>query len=326
VAQPERSRVYQNHHLDSTRWDQIALRPSDIVISTAYKAGTTLTQMIVGNLVFWGQPMPDVLLHASPWIEMRRRPIQEIRETLEAQTHRRFLKSHVGLDGIPYREDVSYLYVGRDPRDVFVSLWNHYSNHVPEFFAELNGLPGRVGEPFPPCPNDIHELWSSWITRGWFEWENDGYPYWSLLHHAQSWWEHRTLRNLLCVHYSDLLRDLEGEIRRIASFLAIERSDEAFAEITQACRFETAKKNAKRIVGDMRLSFRDGNQTFFHRGTNGRWKDILTSEDLTLYRKAMKRLPSDLAGWLENGAAGRESPERRGLEREGLLCRQRSST
>ena len=301
MAEPARTRVYQNHHLDSTRWDHIPLRPGDIVISTAYKAGTTLTQMLVGNLILWGDEMPEVLLHGSPWIEMRRVPLGEIRETLEAQTHRRFLKSHVGLDGIPYREDLSYIYVGRDPRDVFMSLWNHYRNHVPAFFADVNGLPGRVGDPLPPCPDDIYELWQNWITRGWFEWESDGYPYWSLLHHAQTWWEHRTLPNIHCVHYRDLLADLAGEIARIANFLGIEHSDEAFAGITEACRFETAKKNADRIVGDMSQSFRAGNQTFFHRGTNGRWRDVLREEDLALYRQAMDRLPLDLARWLENG-------------------------
>lgn len=301
MTEPTRRHVYQNHHLDSTRWEQIDLRPGDIVISTAYKAGTTFTQTIVGNLIFWGSEMPDVLLHASPWIEFRRGPIDEVREALESQNHRRFLKSHVGLDGIPYRANLSYLYVGRDPRDVFMSLWNHYSNHTSGFFDEMNSIPGRVGDPFPACPDDPRELWQDWITRGWFEWENDGYPYWSLLHHAETWWAHRALPNILCVHYGDLLADLEGEIRRIAGFLEIEHSDEAFAEIAEACQFETAKKNADRITGDMTETFRDGNRTFFHQGRNGRWKGVLTEEDLALYRKAMDRLPADLAEWLESG-------------------------
>ena len=90
-------------------------------------------------------------------------------------------------------------------------------------------------------------------------------------------------------------------MRSDADFLEIEHADEAFAEIAKACRFETAKKNADRIVGDMSQQFRAGNQTFFHRGTNGRWRDVLREEDLALYRQAMDRLPLDLARWLENG-------------------------
>ncbi len=56
MAGPACIRVYQNHPLDSTRWQHIALRPGDIVISTAYKAGTTFTQTIVGNLLFCIEP------------------------------------------------------------------------------------------------------------------------------------------------------------------------------------------------------------------------------------------------------------------------------
>ena len=54
-GRPQRTRTYQNHHLDSTRWDEVELRPGDILISTSYKAGTTWTQTIVGHLIFWGE-------------------------------------------------------------------------------------------------------------------------------------------------------------------------------------------------------------------------------------------------------------------------------
>jgi aryl sulfotransferase len=300
-GKPERTRIYQNHHLDSTRWQSVSLRSGDIVISTAYKAGTTFTQTIVGNLIFWDGERPEVLLSASPWIEMRRVPATEMAAKLDAQTHRRFLKSHVGLDGIPYREDLRYLYVARDPRDVFMSLWNHYRNHPPEFIEMLNGLPDRVGDPLPPCPDDLRALWRGWITRGWFEWESDGYPYWSLLHHARTWWEHRQLPNILCLHYADLLRDLQGEVRRIAAFLEMDLPDEALREVAEACRFENAKKDADRITGDMSWGFKGGNQTFFYKGTNGRWRKALAEDDLALYRIAMQKLPPDLAHWLEQG-------------------------
>ena len=114
-ALPQRTHVYQNHHLDSTRWDAIALRPDDIVITTAYKAGTTWMQTIVGHLIFWGREFPEVLLKASPWLDMRILPLDEIRAELDAQQHRRFIKTHLPLDGLPYREDLRYIMIGRDP-------------------------------------------------------------------------------------------------------------------------------------------------------------------------------------------------------------------
>ena len=82
--------------------------------------------------------MPEVLLRVSPWIEWRRRPIEEIREALEAQTHRRFLKTHLPLDGLPYHANVRYICVSRDPRDVFMSFLNHYGNYTDDLMARLN--------------------------------------------------------------------------------------------------------------------------------------------------------------------------------------------
>lgn len=62
----------------------------------------------------------------SPWIDARfQGPVDEELAQLEAQTHRRFIKSHLPLDGLPYYPNVKYLVVARDPRDVFMSLMNH---------------------------------------------------------------------------------------------------------------------------------------------------------------------------------------------------------
>ena len=47
---------------------------------------------------------------------------------MEAQTDRRYIKTHSPLDGIPYFPDCAYLVVLRDPRDVFCSMLNHRDN------------------------------------------------------------------------------------------------------------------------------------------------------------------------------------------------------
>src|SRR5689334_16336013 len=118
--------LYQNHHLDATRWRAFTPRAGDIVVSTAYKSGTTLTQTIVTNLIFPDGDMPASVGDISPWLDLRVAPLQEVIATLEAQTHRRCIKTHLPLDGLPFFDNVQYLVVGRDPRDVFMSLVNHY--------------------------------------------------------------------------------------------------------------------------------------------------------------------------------------------------------
>ncbi|PCJ22330.1 MAG: sulfotransferase [SAR86 cluster bacterium] len=300
---PEIRHAYQNHHLDTHRWDDFKPRPDDIVISTSYKAGTTLTQTIVTNLLFPNGDMPGSVSAISPWLDMRLPPLKETLEKLEAQTHRRCIKTHLPLDGLQFFDEIKYVIVGRDPRDVFMSLVNHYGNHTPEFYQAMNNTPGRVGDPFPVFEEDIHKLWNSWITRGWFDWESDGYPYWSHLHHCKTWWEFRHLPNIHLIHYNDLRADLEGQMRALAAYLEIEVAESCWPNVVKACEFETVKANPEKVLEDsVNFMFKGGGQTFIHKGTNGRWKDILSEDELDLYRQAMeKTLPEDCAKWLESG-------------------------
>lgn len=130
---------------------------------------------------------------------------------LEAQQHRRSVKTHLALDGLHFFPQVKYIVVGRDARDVAMSLWNHYRGQKDETFGPANSTSAQ--EHMPPPPADIHGFWQSWITQGVFPWESEGYPFWGNLHHTQSWWVFRHLPNILFVHYSDLKSDLSGEIR-----------------------------------------------------------------------------------------------------------------
>ena len=298
---PQVTHVYQNHHLDSTRWNSFQPRPDDIIVCTSYKSGTTWTQGILKHLIFLHQEVPP-LGDLSPWLDRRGRPVDQVIAELEAQKHRRFIKSHLALDGLPYFRQVKYIVVGRDARDVFMSLWNHYSHYTPDQYANLNHTLGRVGAPMPECPADIHEFWQNWITRGWFAWESEGYPFWGNLHHTETWWQFRHLENILFVHFADLLSNLLGEISRIANFLDIAISDEELIHVAHGVSLAEMRKEA--IFSDAGLvkSFVGGADTFFFKGVNGRWKDVLSADELELYyAKVNELLSRDAKQWLEKG-------------------------
>src|SRR5262245_45886316 len=78
---------------DSSRWDGFELRPGDIVISTPPKCGTTWTQMICALLILQEPELPLPLDTLSPWIDMVTRARTEVFADLEAQRHRRFIKT-----------------------------------------------------------------------------------------------------------------------------------------------------------------------------------------------------------------------------------------
>jgi aryl sulfotransferase len=298
ASKPIVEHVYRNHTLDSTRWDRYSPRPDEIVITSSLKSGTTWMQMIVRHLIF--QDLALRPAHESVWLELAWAPLEDVIQKIEGQQHRRYLKTHLPLDGLPYHGQAKYVVLGRDARDVFMSLWNHYSNTLDQAFDWINA--GWTGEPFPRPPSSVRDFWQQWITRGWFDWESEGYPYWSNLRNVHTWWAFRHLPNILFVHYSDLLRDLEGEIQRIAAFLDIDVSDPLLPKIAHAVTFNTVKAHAEQIHPQAAHTFKGGANTFIYKGTNGRWRTVLTEADLQLYRAvAARELEPDCARWLENG-------------------------
>src|SRR5450432_1230484 len=137
VTLPEIKHIYQNHTLDSTRWEHYRPRADDIIVAMPFKSGTTWMQTIVLHLIF-----QDLQSHGvdefSPWLDRRWLPLDEVVGLLETQKHRCCIKSHLPLDTLPYFPQVKYIVVGRDARDVFMSLWNHYSNYTPGQYERLN--------------------------------------------------------------------------------------------------------------------------------------------------------------------------------------------
>jgi aryl sulfotransferase len=308
---PERTRVYRCHHLDSTRWDLVVPRPDDIVITTSLKAGTTWTQRIVSLLVFQTRELPNTLHWVSPWPDCRFiGGSAEMQVIVESVEHRRFLKSHLPLDGLPYRESTKYVYVARDTRDVFMSAWNHIRAYTPLMREMLNSGENAPAEPFLELPEDIREFWRTWITRGTYPWEHDGFPFWSHHHHARSYWDYRHLPNILFVHYNDLKADLDGEMRRIARFLEIEVPEAKWPMLVDAATFASMKRDSALLGSEMGMIFEGGADRFLYKGTNDRWRDVLTADDLALYEAAAARtLTPELKRWLEGGAASGVVPK-----------------
>jgi len=125
---PQRLHVYQDATADSTRWDGFRPRRGDIVVCTPPKCGTTWTQMLCAMLVHDSPVLPRPLTQISRWLESRRVLLQQFLADLEAQPGPRIVKSHTPLDGLPYFEDVRYVFCGRDPRDAYLSMIDHLQN------------------------------------------------------------------------------------------------------------------------------------------------------------------------------------------------------
>ena len=142
---PKKTRELQTLHLDSTIWNEFKFRDGDIIISTYGKSGTTWMQQIIAQMLFAGDTEMDTQA-MSPWVDYVIPPKEVKLAALEAQTHRRFVKTHLPVDAVVYSPKAKYIYIGRDGRDV---LWSFYNHHSSGTQAMYNGLNKQAGPGWP---------------------------------------------------------------------------------------------------------------------------------------------------------------------------------
>lgn len=294
LASPIKTRDIQNHHIDSTIWDEIAFRDDDIIIATYAKSGTTWMQQIVSQLLFEADDTLPVA-EMSPWVDLRVPPKEIKLPMIEEQTHRRFMKTHLPVDALVFSEKAKYIYVGRDGRDIVWSLYNHHVNANEAWYDALNNTPGRVGPPIGPPPETTVEYFENWL-------DNDGAPFWSFWENVRTWWDVRNRPNVLFVHFADLKADMEGQIRRIADFIDVSPDELPMDRVLRHCSFDYMKSNAAQSVPLGGAFWEGGARTFIHKGNNGRWTESLPASMSERYeRMAVEQLGDDCAAWLKNG-------------------------
>jgi hypothetical protein len=290
-------RRYQTWLADSRRWDGFEFRAGDIVISTPSKCGTTWMQMICALLIFGEPDLPRPLTDLSPWLDIQTDSVSNVFASLAAQRHRRFIKTHTPLDGLVFDDRVTYICVGRDPRDAAISSDHHLTNMNREVLLRAVGSPG---------PDEAPARVEDPVVRFWRWIEDDAPPSEGcelLLHHLETFWERRQATNVVMVHYADLRADLAGEMRRLAGRLNIVIDEDRWPGLVAEARFDRMRDRADRLAPQVTMAglWHDTHR-FFNRGTSGQWQTLLSAEDLDRYWARVRRLATpDLVAWTHGG-------------------------
>jgi aryl sulfotransferase len=286
MSQPERE--VRSFVADSRRWAEFVHRPGDIFVCTPPKNGTTWMQTIVTTLLF-PDGAPGPVFDVSPWLDARFEPVDVVLARLDAQTHRRHMKTHTPADAIPHWDDASYIVVGRDGRDACMSFLNHMRNMQPELMGRLaaSAMEDGIVPDGPPPPVDDEHAFFAWYVQSGLQFD-----------HLASWWRYHDRPNVLFVHYDDMKADLDGEMRRVSAFLDLPIDETRWADQVASCTFEGMKARADEIA-DFESHFVGGADTFLYKGTNGRWRDVLTGDELAAYDAAVASwLTPECAAWM----------------------------
>jgi len=286
---------YQSPDEDSGRWLDFDFRPGDIVISTRSKSGTTWMQMICALLVFQTPALPAPLSELSPWLDFLADPADELYARLAAQNHRRFIKTHTPLDGVPIAARATYIVVGRHPLDAAISMYHHSGNLDRQEVRRLTGRPEPT-TPRPPLP-PLREWLLDWIDsdadpRA----EMDSLP--GVVRHLTDAWARRDQPNIVLVHYADLSNDLDGTMRGLAARLGIAVEEDCWSELVHAATFDEMRRRANELAPEADRILKEPAR-FFRRGTSGAAAELLTGDEIAHYRARIgSMMQPDLSAWL----------------------------
>lgn len=293
---------YTSADEDSGRWVGFPFRDDDIVISARSKSGTTWLQMICALLIFQRPELPGRLGELSPWLDHLIEPRDAVVSRLEAQQHRRFIKTHTPLDGIVIDPGATYVVVARHPLDMAVSLYHQSANIDRDRLRALTAAEGDSPRPTPGTPArprpDLHDWLVGWIHRETTPTEQmDSLP--GVLHHlADATRRAETSDNVVLLRYADLVRDLEGQMRLLAERLRIDVPDDRWPDLVAAASFPAMRDRADELAPNALGVLKDS-RAFFRNGRLGDGRAVLTDAEYAGYLDRARALaPDSLLDWL----------------------------
>ncbi len=248
--------------------------------------------------MFDGADFPGRLDDLSPWLDMRTRSDDEVLAHLDAQEHRRFVKTHTPLDGVPEWNDATFVAVARDPRDVFVSWEHHMANIDTKQFAtvigESGGLDALVEFHRDPLPT-VEERLDLWLVN---DEPNVSMSLAHVLGHANNAWERRQSPNVQLFHFHDMSTDRVSTMTRLAAAVGLETTCEHIEALADEASFDKMRSRADDLAPNTKRIFTDP-ALFFRSGDGGDWRSLMTPERESIYWRRIDQLTTpEVSDWL----------------------------
>jgi aryl sulfotransferase len=303
-------RRYRGFIVDNERWERFAFRSDDVIISTPAKCGTTWMQTIVGMLVLdrvdLGAPIDTI----SPWLDMLIYTDGEMFRLLEEQRHRRFMKTHTPLDGVPRLPSVTYITMIRHPLDVALSYRDHDENLDFERIVALRTTASGPAETeeslFEDEPKEP-DAYLRWFIDNDIESKGNGpYSLADYCNQIRTYWDARGEPNVHLFHYIDLWNDRDFEMRRVAAVLGVTVDEERWPAFVEAAGLDSMRSRAVDTAPGVQSRFWRSPERFFRLGGRRDWESLLDDHDITHFNERLRDLAGDATDWALGGRVALE--------------------
>jgi len=267
---------------------QMTVREDDIFVCSFQKSGTTWTQEMVWNIIHGVDleaAQASILDARAPFLElsglvedlmMKTNDGEFLPEFLadsvgyaEHLPSPRIIKTHLPVELLPDQALTKprLIYVSRNPRDVVISLYNHwqvFGFYKGDFDGFLNAfLSGVCGYYCPYMP------------------------------HITGFWNKRHEPNILFITYEEMKQDITSVIRKTCSFLGKPLNSEQIEKLAKHLQFDAMKDNPAVNKEDVQklldVTFPEDNAKvtgkFMRKGQVGDWMNKLTSDQLARMEK-----------------------------------------
>ncbi|XP_033118151.1 sulfotransferase 1C4-like isoform X2 [Anneissia japonica] len=231
------------------------VRTDDIWVITYPKAGTTWMQEIV-SILYHGcdiQKADEIsILKRFLFLDQQKTDVPPHNEAMRMPSPR-LIKTHLPPKHMAKQliiKKPKIVYVGRNPKDNAVSLYNfHRANTYLRTYETWD----EFFDAF--CADDV-------IDGSWFDMNI-------------YWWSLRNEENVLFIKYEDMRKDLASVIERVSKFFGWSIPDKKLQDIVKHCTFDSMKKNPKTNFSDCE-NIDQSLSAFMRKGEVGDWKNYFT--------------------------------------------------
>ncbi|KAG4211896.1 hypothetical protein ERO13_A02G130600v2 [Gossypium hirsutum] len=252
--------------------DHFNPRPTDIIVATSPKCGTTWLRALVFSIInrnsfdFSDHP----LRKANPrdLVQFLEANIRGDGSTasIDGLPSPRLLSTHLPYSLFPecMTDDTSacrFVYICRDPKDVLVSKW-HFANKL-----RPKGVP-------PLSLEEVFDLFCKGVSHYG--------PFWD---HVLGYWKAslESPKKVLCLKYEDVKKEPLGCLRKVANFLGVpftpeEENKEIVEEIVKLCSFENMSNQDVNKSDTRSQENPISNSDFFRKGEVGDWVNHLSPQ------------------------------------------------